>query len=214
MFVLTIDQRGSRTGKDRVPELLAALAHIPTRLAFERTVGDEIQGLLESPAAVVEAALCALRSGHWHVGIGIGEVHLPLPARSHEAAGGAFLAAREAVERAKKSGERVPLCVRAETASEKEVEAEAQAAAAEAVLVLIGDLVRKRSASEWRVVDALVASPAPRQIDVARDLGISPQAVSKAVLRAGWVEEQNGALAAQLLLSRCGQRQCQGLPLS
>lgn len=209
MFVLTVDQRSSRTGKDRVPELLAALAHIPARLAFERTVGDEIQGLLESPAAVVEAALCALRSGHWHVGIGIGEVNLPLPARSHEAAGGAFIAAREAVERAKKSGERVPLCVRAETASETET-----AAAAEAVLVLIGDLVRKRSASEWRVVDALVASPAPRQIDVARDLGISPQAVSKAVLRAGWVEEQNGALAAQLLLSRCGQRQCQGLPLS
>lgn len=209
MFVLTVDQRSSRTGKDRVPELLAALAHIPTRLAFERTVGDEIQGLLESPAAVVEAALCALRSGHWHVGIGIGEVNLPLPARSHEAAGGAFIAAREAVERAKKSGERVPLCVRAETASETEM-----AAAAEAVLVLIGDLVRKRSASEWRVVDALVASPAPRQVDVARDLGISPQAVSKAVLRAGWVEEQNGALAAQLLLSRCGQRQCQGLPLS
>lgn len=197
MFVLTLDQRGSRASKDKVPELLATLADIPTRLAFERTVGDEIQGLLENAAAVVEVAMRALRSGHWHVGIGIGEVKLPLPARSHEAAGGAFVAAREAVEKAKKSGERVPLCVRGETASE------AEAAAAEAVLVLIGDLVRKRSDSEWRVVDALTAIPAPRQIDVARDLGISPQAVSKAILRAGWVEERNGARAAQILLSQC-----------
>ncbi|WP_104091410.1 hypothetical protein [Arthrobacter sp. GMC3] len=194
MFVLTIDQRGSRASQDRVPELLASLADIPTRLAFERTVGDEVQGLLEDPAAVVDVAMRALRTGHWHVGIGVGGVNSPLPARSHEAAGGAFIAAREAVEKAKKSGARVPLCVRGQTVPE--------AAAAEAVLVLIGDLVRKRSESEWRVVDALMANQNPLQTEVAHQLGISPQAVSKAILRSGWVEERNGALAAQILLSQ------------
>jgi len=207
MFVLTIDQRGSRAGRDRVPELLAALADIPARLPFERTVGDEVQGLLDSAEAVVEVAMRALRSGQWHVGVGVGEVVLPLPARSPEASGGAFVAAREAVERAKKSGERVPLCVRGPAASGSE------AAAAEAVLVLIGDLVRKRSESEWRVVDALAARPAARQIEVARGLGISPQAVSKAILRAGWIEERNGAQAAQMLLSQCAAAQCQSGPL-
>ena len=47
VFVLTIDQRGSRRHGDRVPQLLAELAayHERTRTrplrGFERTVGDE-----------------------------------------------------------------------------------------------------------------------------------------------------------------------------
>ncbi|ALE05304.1 hypothetical protein AL755_07190 [Arthrobacter sp. ERGS1:01] len=198
MFVLTMDQRGSRTSSDRVPAFLADLAEIPTVLPFERSVGDEVQGLLDSAEAVVEVSMRALRAGHWYVGIGVGEVGLPLPHSSREASGGAFVAAREAVERAKKTGERVPLSV-------KSPKDDAEAAAAEAVLVLVGDLVRRRSASEWRVLDAL-NSTGRRQIDVARALGISPQAVSKAILRSGWQEERNGRAAAALLLQMAGDR--------
>ena len=200
MFVLTMDQRGSRTSSDRVPALLAELAGIPSVLPFERSVGDEIQGLLDSAEAVVEVAMRALRAGHWYVGIGMGDIGRPLPRSTREAAGGAFVAARESVERAKKAGERVPLSVRSSASA-----AAAEAAAAEAVLVLIGDLVRKRSASEWRVVDAL-AGPSVRQVDAARALGISPQAVSKAILRSGWQEENNGRAAAALLLQMAGAR--------
>ena len=45
MFALTIDQHRSRRGEDLVPGLLGALAAVPTVLPFERTVGDEVQGL-------------------------------------------------------------------------------------------------------------------------------------------------------------------------
>lgn len=195
MFVLTIDQRNSRADKDRVPELLATLVDIPAVLRFERSVGDEIQGVVEDAAAAVEIALRALRTGRWYVGIGVGEVGLPLPTSSREGAGTAFIAAREAVEKAKKTGDRVPLCVRS-SAPDEAVEA------AEAVLVLLGDIVRKRSDSEWRVVDTLAADPSRRQLEVAKDLGISPQAVSKAILRSGWVEERNGTKAARMLLAQ------------
>ena len=54
MFVMTVDQRGSRTGPDMVPQTLDRLAEILTGdrapvAGFERTAGDEIQGVLENP---------------------------------------------------------------------------------------------------------------------------------------------------------------------
>ena len=58
--VLTVDQRASRSGGDRVPDLLAALEPLPCRLPFRRTAGDEVQGLLTDPddlPAVVERVL-------------------------------------------------------------------------------------------------------------------------------------------------------------
>ncbi|MCQ9163503.1 MULTISPECIES: helix-turn-helix domain-containing protein [unclassified Arthrobacter] len=194
MFVMTIDQRGSRKGTDLVPEALAALRDIPVVLPFERTVGDEIQGVLEDPRSVVDAALRALRTGQWYVGIGIGAVDVPLPDSPRAGSGAAFVLARQAVDRAKKTGERVPLAVQPAAAG-------GHAAAAEAVLVLVGGLVRRRTGAEWRVLDALGRPENRRQIDVARAVGISPQAVSKAILRSGWQEEQGGRAAAELLLA-------------
>src|SRR5699024_3539292 len=74
MYVVTIDQRDSRSTADRVPGLHAALEPIPCAAPFERTAGDEVQGLVEQPAAVRQALLTALRGGHWHCGVGIGPV--------------------------------------------------------------------------------------------------------------------------------------------
>jgi hypothetical protein len=202
MFVMTIDQRASRRDGDHVPELLAALADIPARLGFERSVGDEVQGILTDPAAVVEVAMRALRTGRWYVGIGIGTVATPLPASPREASGTALVQGRLAVDRAKKTGERAPLAVVFDADSGFAGAGAASAAdAAEAVLVLIGDLVRKRSSAEWRILDALNSPDTARQVDVAQALGISPQAVSKAILRSGLQEEQGGRAAAALLLS-------------
>lgn len=274
MFVMTIDQRGSRQGPDLVPELLSALADIPVLLAFERSVGDEVQGLLDSPKSVIEVAMRALRSGQWYVGIGVGDVDEPLAASPREGSGAAFVQARQAVDKAKRTGERVPLSVQAAPAraalapavpdSGQAVPAPAalgtersgqvasaqvasvraasdgptssratsdgpssnqaasdgatlnratslertlatrgiaeRARAAEAVLVLIGDLVRKRSEAQWRVLAQLDVDPMQRQVDVAVALGISPQAVSRAILRSGWHEELAGRDAAALLL--------------
>lgn len=200
MFVVTIDQRGSRIRGDKVPELLGLLASIETVLPFERSVGDEIQGVIRDPDAVVEAVARVLRERDWYIGIGLGQMDLPLPKNSREASGNAFVAAREAVDAAKKTGERVPLCVKTPLAAAAE-----WAAAAEAVLVLAGDVIRRRSEAEWRVLDALAAAPDASQKEVARKLGISPQAVSKAIVRAGRHEVRQGRDAAALLLQHAQQ---------
>ena len=195
MFVLTIDQRGSRTQGDRVPGLLSLLAGLDSVLEFERSVGDEIQGVITDPDVVVEVVVRVLRNQDWYIGIGVAAVDLPLPDNSREASGDAFIAARDAVEAAKKTGERVPLCVRTPVLAASE-----WAAAAEGVLVLLGDVVRKRSDAEWRVLDALDAAPGLAQKEVAKRLEISPQAVSKAIFRSGRQEEMAGRRAAALLL--------------
>ena len=59
VVVLTVDQDGSREGTDQVPAALEALAAVATRLPFERTVGDEFQGVLDDPAALVARSRAA-----------------------------------------------------------------------------------------------------------------------------------------------------------
>ncbi|ALV44742.1 hypothetical protein MB46_03665 [Arthrobacter alpinus] len=200
MFVLTIDQRGSRTHGDKVPHLLEVLDGVAAAVRFERSVGDEIQGVIEDPAAVVEVVARVLREREWYVGIGVGSVELPLPASSREGAGDAFIAARDAVDAAKKTGERVPLTVRSTLDSD-------WVKAAEAILVLVGDVVRRRSAAEWRVLDALNDAPGSAQKDIAIRLAITPQAVSKSIVRSGRQEEINGRRAAALVLGQAAAAQ-------
>ena len=200
MFVLTIDQRGSRTGTDRVPELLADLADVPVVRGFERTVGDEVQGVLDDPGVVVDTALRVLRDGGWSVGIGAGAVDEPLPASPREGAGPAFVLAREAVEAAKSRQRPVPLAVRG---------ADPQAAAdADGVLVLLGALTVRRTPAGWAAVDALRArgatarDDAPAQDVVATALGVTQQAVSQRLRTALWAEEVAVRPAAARLLTR------------
>ena len=169
MYVMTIDQRGSTGDIDRVPGLLKGLSALSTAGRFERSVGDEVQGVVERADEVVEIALHALRSGRWYVGIGVGEVDLPLPASPREGSGPAFVAARSAVDRAKGAAAHVPLAV---VAGRDRRRANANAATtaadgasgsqgaracanAEAVLRLIGRLVQDRTAAQWKVVDVL-----------------------------------------------------------
>ena len=227
MYVMTIDQRGSSTDIDRVPEFLDGLRPFSSA-RFERSVGDEVQGVLGEPAAVVDVALHALRSGRWYVGIGVGQVSLPLTASPREGSGAAFVAARQAVDRAKAAASHVPLAVvsggvqRGLPASAGGSSAGGSSAGggaggrdagvracanAEAVLRLIGRLVRERTEAQWRVVDALRArnerDPGRHglQKQVARELGISDQSVSRAILRSGWQEEWAARPAAEMLLA-------------
>ncbi len=203
MYVMTIDQRGSTTDVDRVPELLEELGP-STDAHFERSVGDEVQGVVEHPADVVAIALQALRSGHWYVGIGVGEVNLPLPASPREGSGAAFVAARLAVERAKSAGAHVPIAVAPGSPRNGAAEASANA---EAVLRLIGRLVQDRTAAQWKVVDALRsvqnghAGTHGTQKIAAQKLGITEQSVSRALHRSGWQEEWAARPAAEMLLS-------------
>ena len=214
MYVMTIDQRGSSADVDRVPGLLAELSGLSTAGRFERSVGDEVQGVVECPEEVVEIALHALRSGRWYVGIGVGSVDLPLPASPREGSGPAFVAARAAVEKAKSGAAHVPVAVvsgglrRGEAAPSPAGSAGARACAnAEAVLRLIGRLVQDRTAAQWKVVDVLRSvqhghsGTHGTQKIAARHLGITEQSVSRALLRSGWQEEWAARPAAEMLLA-------------
>ena len=87
-YVLTVDQRASRRGADRVGAMLERLnGAVPVVLAFERTAGDEFQGVLADPVTVVDTVLELVRAGGWSIGVGAGAVDTPLP-RSTRAPGG------------------------------------------------------------------------------------------------------------------------------
>lgn len=185
MFVLTVDQRGSTGHRDRVPEVLARLEVVLADrpgvvVPFDRTVGDEVQGVLDDPATVVDAVLDLLRDGGWSVGVGAGAVDQPLPAVSREASGEAFVRAREAVEQAKSRAATAPVAVRGEPP--------ARAAEVEALLRLLAAVVDRRTAPGWEAVDTL-ARVGGTQKDVARALGVSEQAVSQRLRVALWPEE-------------------------
>ena len=209
MYVLTIDQQGSTTDVDRVPDLIAALRNL-TPVPFERSVGDELQGVVEDAADVVDVALHALRGGHWYVGIGIGMVSLAPGASPREGSGSGFVAARKAVELAKGAAGQVPLSVvSGSMVRGKDLQPHAQedavaSANAQAVLRLIGRLVQQRTEAQWRVVDRLRAIQGEvghgSQKQVARELGITEQSVSRAVLRSAWQEEWAARPAAAMLL--------------
>jgi hypothetical protein len=207
MFVMTIDQRGSRRRGVRVEELLTELAarvscvtsHTgasaggPTGavvLPFERTVGDEVQAVLASAPLVVDLALHLARIGGWSVGVGVGAVDRPLAASARASSGDAFLAARTAVERAKSRAVPVPIAVDGADA--------AAARDAEAVLQLLGAVIARRTSGGWEVIDAL---PGSTQREVAARLGISAQAVNQRLRAALWDEEQGVRSVAGRLLT-------------
>lgn len=196
MYTVTINQRDRAAG-DRVPELLRALARLQPDVPFDRTVGDEAQAIFTAPGPAVDAALTALRPdacGHvrWNVGIGVGRLDEPLPLGVADARGPALAHSRRAVERAQASGEGPAIAVEGPDA--------ALAHDAEGVLRLLGLAIVKRTTAEWRVLDLLTPGVRGQQKAVAEALGITTQAVSKAIARAHWPEEWAARPAATRLL--------------
>ncbi|WP_101651731.1 hypothetical protein [Brevibacterium ihuae] len=179
MFVLTIDQRRSRSTPDAVPGLLAALDDLEAAIPFARTVGDEIQGVLTSPEVVVDAVLRAAHPDRWSIGIGLGGVESPLPAHSRDARGDAFVRARQAVEEAKEA--LTPLALRGEPAPS---DAPITAADAQTALRLLVRLIGACTEVQWTVISAALADPALTQRALADRLDVSQQFVSK-TLRVG-----------------------------
>lgn len=195
---MTVDQVGSRRVGDQVEALLEMLDG-RTRSSglvrdFERTVGDEVQAVLDDADTAVDLALWLLRVGGWSVGIGVGPVVDPLPESARAGSGAAFLRARAAVERAKSRARPVPLAVVSGAPDGGQ--------AAEAVLTLLGAVLVRRSAAGWAVVDALTApGVGATQDDVARRLGVTQQAVSQRLRAAMWAEEVAARpVAARLLV--------------
>ena len=116
MFVITADQIDSRNDRDRAGEMIAQLTADLGQafsLPADQTSGDEIQILMPTARAAVTTILALHRSGFWSIGLGVGSVRLPLPVATRQATGGAFIAARTAVTRAKKTDARFALNVQA-----------------------------------------------------------------------------------------------------
>jgi hypothetical protein len=196
-FVLTVDQRHSRRGPDRVPEAIARLCreHRPVR-GFERTVGDEFQGVFDDPAQVVSVVLELVRMGGWSVGVGAGPVEEPMPASTRAARGPAFVMAREAVERAKHRPAGVVV-----VAADREAGHEA-----EAVLALLAVIVRRRSPAAWDAVDLVAEGLSVTE--AAQKLGITRQAASQRLAAANWPQERDARpVAAHLLASAASPTQ-------
>ncbi|MFP5252787.1 MAG: transposase [Actinomycetes bacterium] len=188
--MLTLDQRSSRSRADEVPRLLGSLAGPPLRvlLPFERTVGDEVQGVLADPEDAVEAVARVLRMGGWNIGIGLGEVEEPLPTSTREGRGTAYLRARDAVTRAKSAPHRLTV-----VGAVRDPDAEAL----ETVLGLWAGVLERRSDRGWEVHDLVARGHT--HAEVAVRLGISTSAVSQRAQAAGLVDDERARrLAARL----------------
>ncbi len=193
-FVLTVDQRASRRTPDRVADVLRRLeGAVPVVLAFERTAGDEFQGVLDDPEVVVGVVLDLLREGVWSVGVGAGQVQAPLPSSTRAAAGPAFLSARRAVDAAKQRSAHV--AVRGAAATDAED--------AEAVLSALALIVERRSPQAWEAIG--LVEDGRTQAEAAASLGISRQAVGQRLAAGSWeLERELRPTAARMLVRAAG----------
>lgn len=191
-YVLTVDQIKSQRRPDQVAAALHQLRGISTVLPFTRTVGDEFQGMLDDSLSVTTAILGLMRTQQWHIGLGIGPVDRPLPADSRSARGPAFVAARTAVDEAKRATSHVRIV--------SSLPNDADAHDAEVVLRLISLLRERRSPQGWEAIDLMAAGHT--QAETALRLDISRQAVGQRLQAAQWATESDAVPVMARLLAR------------
>ncbi|WP_193510204.1 DNA-binding protein [Cryobacterium sp. BB736] len=194
MFVITADQVDSRSTRDLVGEVVADLNKRLKKqltLAADRTAGDELQLLVDRAETALDVVLQLTRSGRWSVGCGVGAVAEPLPRSIRETTGDAFVAARAAVDRAKRRQTRFAL-----------EGTHGSAPDAEALIDLLLVLRSRRSDEGWEIVD--LVSAGMTQAAAAKQLGITPQAASKRALAAELRAEQAAIPALTRLLDNLG----------
>jgi hypothetical protein len=188
--VLTVDQRGSTraAATDRVPATVAGLADLRALRPFERTAGDEFQGVVDEPAVLAAAVEHLLRDGGWNTGIGIGPVDEPLPESTRAGRGVAYVHAREAVTAAKAAPWRLRV-----------VGDDPGVRALETALWLWAHVLGRRTARGWEVADLVDAGST--YDEAAQRLGVSPSAISQRAQAAGLVE---GRRARELVTDLVG----------
>ncbi|MFF2273027.1 DNA-binding protein [Agromyces sp. NPDC058136] len=193
MIVITADQVASRTRADLAGaerDRLQREHGERLRLPVARNAGDEIQLLTSDARTAVDVVLELTRDGEWSVGIGCGTVREPLPDDIREASGDAFFAARDAVERAKKSTPR--LAIEAPGAAPEDD------AHLEALFKLALVLRERRSDQGWEVYDRIVGGAL--QSDIAGELGVSAPAISSRMKSANIRAELDAVPALARLL--------------
>lgn len=175
MFVMTVDQRNSRTSEDLIPQLEESTSLSSPLRAFQRTAGDEAQAVFDSPQNLLKTAQILARQGNWHIGIGSGSINQPLPMETRAGSGQAYIKARTAVDRAKKS----PGHIAFEGTSP-------YAALIEASLQLIMGLEEERNPT-WQAIGELYDQGLSQQA-IAERLGTYQPAVSRALKQGRWQE--------------------------
>jgi hypothetical protein len=205
MFVITADQKDSRRDIDRAGTVLEELnRHYGGALLLpvDRTAGDEIQALVKDPSASLALVLDLTRRERWSVGLGVGDVRTPLPSATREATGSAFIAARDAVDAAKRSPTRFALAVAPRDggdgeSGERDGESDDGLPAfsspvtseeVEALIALVLTTRDRRTPQGWEVADLLRSVDSQKH--AAKSLGVTPQAVSTRVRTSGWRTEQ------------------------
>ncbi|MDN4642250.1 DNA-binding protein [Agreia sp. PsM10] len=172
MFVITADQVDSRHSADLVSPAVAHLDDVfgaGLALPVDRNAGDELQALVVDSTTAVAMVLELTRSGDWSVGLGAGDVEQPLASSTRETRGPAFIAARAAVDSAKKSPLR--FAFRDGTPPKQ-----TDASDFEALMLLLLSVRDRRTEQGWQVYDLLAQGRTQRE--AADTLGITPQAVS------------------------------------
>jgi hypothetical protein len=196
VVVLTVDQQDSRSRPDGVPMLLEQLQESTSKRPlrpFQRTVGDEVQGVVDDPETVVELLGALLRTGDWHLGVGLGETETPLPEDARAGRGAAYLAAREAVNRAKSAPHRVRVVGGDPYRTEH----------LETAVWLWAGILERRTERGWQVYDAFAEGLS--YDEAGHRLGITQSAVSQRAQAAGLVDEQRArALVRDLLAEQLG----------
>jgi hypothetical protein len=193
MYVLTVDQIDSRESDvDGVAPILAGRAtwrEVGAVLGPDRTAGDEFQLVFDAAGGALDAALRLRRTGTWRVGIGVGEVQTPLPATTGAGRGSAFVAARWAVDAAKRSPHLLAVAA----------PDEAGAAGVSALIGLLLEIRSRRSPEGWQVADLMSAGLS--QAAVAERLGVTPQAISLRARAAGIRLERDAMPALERALA-------------
>lgn len=92
-IVITLDQRASRRTADDVARMARELNDVVgsgLALQLVRTAGDEMQGLVATGEGLVAIVSRCLEARDWWIGIGIGEIELPLGETARDSRGPAF----------------------------------------------------------------------------------------------------------------------------
>ena len=196
-FVVIADQVDSRTALDRVPLALDALSGVELLLPYERTAGDEIQGLAATGHAVVTSIPALTRLEGWRIGLGLGLVDEPLPESTRAARGDAYLAARTAIGTARRSPVALSLVA---GDSVRDGGYGDYVEDAETALWLLRSTLARRSREGWELMDLLDSGLSNAQ--AAERLSISPSAVSQRLGRAARTEAERASRLSTRLLDR------------
>ncbi len=200
-IVITVDARGSGgsvAGIERIQRRLSAAPVGDWLLPFTPTVGDEIQAVAGDPVAVCDAIQHLAREACW-IGIGIGIVD-ELRSEARLSGGPAFDMARSAIERANARQGRgrrkanvdgvVPDWPLAVGHSDPDT-----ARVVEYALALHWSYVHRRTDRQHAI--AVRLDTASTQAQIAHELGIGANVVSKSMAGAAYQESNAARQLAQ-----------------